>query len=139
EIALLKAEEDLAKAELELSQAATPQKPAAEKKREAAKAAIAAAKKALENRGETYTIPRGSLKTKENNLEAEPSLSKPFPMTSTGRRSALAKWITDRQNPLAARVAVNHVWMRHFGKPLVPTVFDFGRKGTKPTHPELLD
>ena len=34
---------------------------------------------------------------------------------------------------------MNHVWLRHFGKPLVPTVFDFGRKGTPPTHPELLD
>jgi hypothetical protein len=36
-------------------------------------------------------------------------------------------------------VAVNHVWLRHFGQPLVPTVFDLGRKGTAPTHPELLD
>jgi hypothetical protein len=139
QFALLKAEEDLAKAELELVQAATPQKPAVEKKRDTAKNAIVAAKKALENPGETYTVPRGSLKTKENNLEAEPSLSKPFPATSTGRRSALANWISDRQNPLAARVIVNHVWMRHFGKPLVPTVFDFGRKGTRPTHPDLLD
>src|SRR4029079_16404369 len=57
----------------------------------------------------------------------------------SGRRTALAKWITATDNPLTARVAVNHVWMRHFGTPLVPTVFDFGRKGTPPTHPELLD
>lgn len=139
QVAKLKAEEELAKAELELNQAGTPQKPAAEKKRDAAKTAITAATKALENPGETYTIPRGSLKTKENNLEGEPSLSKPFPTTSTGRRTALAKWITDRQNPLAARVAVNHLWARHFGKPLVATVFNFGRKGATPTHPELLD
>jgi hypothetical protein len=62
-----------------------------------------------------------------------------FPSTSTGRRSALANWITDPRNPLTARVAVNHIWMRHFGTPLVPTVFDFGRKGTPPAHPELLD
>ena len=137
---LLKAEEDLAKAELELSlRPRTPQKPAAEKKRDAAKTAVAAATKALENPGETYTIPRGALKTQENNLEAEPSRRKPFPTTSTGRRTALAKWITDRQNPLTARVAVNHIWARHFGKPLVATVFDFGRKGAPPTHPELLD
>ena len=62
-----------------------------------------------------------------------------FPSQSTGRRSALAGWITDRRNPLAARVAVNHIWTRHMGRPLVATVFDFGRKGTPPTHPQLLD
>jgi len=63
----------------------------------------------------------------------------PFPATSTGRRSALAHWVVDPRNPLTARVAVNHVWTRHFGQPLVPTVFDFGRNGQPPTHPELLD
>jgi len=62
-----------------------------------------------------------------------------FPVQSSGRRSALAKWITDRQNPLTARVAVNHIWSRHMGSPLVSTVFDFGRQGAHPTHPELLD
>ena len=62
-----------------------------------------------------------------------------FPSTSTGRRSALASWLTDSANPLAARVVVNHLWNRHFGRPLVATEFDFGRKGTIPTHPELLD
>jgi len=62
-----------------------------------------------------------------------------FPPQSTGRRTALARWITDRDNPLTARVAVNHIWLRHMGKPLVPTVFDFGRKGSQPTHPKLLD
>ena len=62
-----------------------------------------------------------------------------YPPTSTGRRLALAQWITDRQNPLAARVAVNHIWARHFGQPLVPTVFDFGRNGQPPSHPALLD
>ena len=62
-----------------------------------------------------------------------------FPPKSTGRRTALAGWITDRRNPLTARVAVNHLWNRHMGTPLVSTVFDFGRKGAAPTHPELLD
>jgi hypothetical protein len=62
-----------------------------------------------------------------------------FIAQSSGRRRALAAWITDRRNPLTARVAVNHIWMRHLGVPLVGTVFDFGRKGTPPTHPELLD
>ncbi|QDT75513.1 Planctomycete cytochrome C [Lacipirellula limnantheis] len=58
---------------------------------------------------------------------------------STGRRRALAEWITDPQNPLTARVAVNHLWARHLGTPLVATTFDFGRKGNPPTHVELLD
>lgn len=62
-----------------------------------------------------------------------------FIPTSTGRRTALANWIVDRRNPLTARVAANHIWMRHMGAPLVPTVFDFGRNGKPPTHPELLD
>ncbi|HQZ68814.1 MAG TPA: DUF1553 domain-containing protein, partial [Planctomycetaceae bacterium] len=62
-----------------------------------------------------------------------------FPKTSTGRRTALAEWITARENPLTARVAVNHIWARHFHSPLVSTVTDFGRSGTLPTHPELLD
>jgi hypothetical protein len=51
----------------------------------------------------------------------------------------LARWIADRQNPLTARVAMNHIWLRHFGKALVPTVFDFGRNGQPPSHPALLD
>lgn len=62
-----------------------------------------------------------------------------YPASSSGRRLALAKWITDVRNPLAARVAVNHVWMRHFGQPLVGSVFDFGKNGQPPTHPALLD
>ena len=62
-----------------------------------------------------------------------------FMPTSTGRRTALANWLTDRRNPLTARVAVNHIWTRHMGKPLVSTVFDFGRNGASSTHPELLD
>jgi mono/diheme cytochrome c family protein len=62
-----------------------------------------------------------------------------YPASSTGRRAALAKWIMSRDNPLAARVAVNHIWMRHFGAPIVPTVFDFGLNGKPPTNPALLD
>jgi hypothetical protein len=58
---------------------------------------------------------------------------------SSGRRKALAEWVTDRRNPLTARVAVNHLWARHFGTPLVPTVFDFGRNGAPPANPALLD
>jgi mono/diheme cytochrome c family protein len=62
-----------------------------------------------------------------------------YPATSTGRRLALARFIASKNNPLTARVAINDMWMRHFGKPLVATVFNFGRSGKAPTHPELLD
>ena len=64
----------------------------------------------------------------------------PIPlMPTTGRRSALAKWITDPANPLTARVMVNRVWQYHFGRGLVATPSDLGTRGGKPTHPELLD
>jgi hypothetical protein len=62
-----------------------------------------------------------------------------YPKTSTGRRTALARWIASPNNPLTARVAINHIWMRHFGSPLVGSVFDFGLNGRRPTHPALLD
>jgi hypothetical protein len=62
-----------------------------------------------------------------------------YPSESTGRRLAFARWITDRQNPLAARVAVNHIWARHFGQGIVPSSSDFGRNGRPPSHPQLLD
>ncbi len=55
------------------------------------------------------------------------------------RRVALAKWITDNRNPLTWRVIVNRVWHYHFGRGLSDTPSDFGRMGSLPTHPELLD
>lgn len=68
-----------------------------------------------------------------------PRLQTTYPEQSTGRRLAFAKWLTDASNPLAARVAVNHIWAHHFGQGLVPSTSDFGRNGRPPTHPELLD
>lgn len=62
-----------------------------------------------------------------------------YPTTSTGRRAAFARWLTDGRNPLTARVAVNHVWLRHFGAALVESVFDFGQNGKPPSNPALLD
>ncbi len=59
--------------------------------------------------------------------------------TSSGRRLALANWLTQPDNPLVSRVAVNRIWQHHFGRALVPTPNDFGRLGELPTHPELLD
>ena len=62
-----------------------------------------------------------------------------YPDRSTGRRTAFARWLTDKKNPLTARVIANHIWMRHFQFGLVPTVNEFGANGREPTHPALLD
>ena len=76
----------------------------------------------------------------DSNLDpAYPPFSPTYPETSTGRRRALVEWLTRRDNPLTARVATNHLWMRHFQSPIVATVADFGMNGSAPTHPELLD
>ena len=65
----------------------------------------------------------------------------PYQLTDQleGRRLGLAKWIADPKNPLAVRSIVNRVWQYHFGKPIAGNPNNFGVKGKKPTHPELLD
>ena len=88
----------------------------------AATAEVNAAKKALDSVGTKYT-PLGPV----------------YAAKSSGRRAALSRWLASKDNPLTARVAVNHMWNWHFGRPLVETTFNFGRSGKPSSHPELLD
>ncbi len=76
-------------------------------------------------------------------LSCVPGLDAVFSEAASGpesaRRAALAEWIVDRENMLTWRSIVNRVWQYHFGRGLVDTPSDFGRNGSKPSHPELLD
>ncbi len=58
---------------------------------------------------------------------------------TSGKRRALAEWLTAHDNPVTPRVMANRLWQFHFGRGIVPTPNDFGKLGEPPTHPELLD
>lgn len=67
-----------------------------------------------------------------------PNAELKIPAGASGRLQ-VAEWLTSAENPLTARVIVNRVWQHHFGRGIVATPSDFGLRGERPTHPELLD
>ncbi len=88
----------------------------------------------------TFVLRRGAYDARGDRVEPDVperimTLSPDLPRNRLG----LARWITDRRNPLTARVAVNRIWKLHFGRGLVATTWDFGAQGELPTHPQLLD
>ena len=74
-------------------------------------------------------------------LPVDPSADDPHLITSSvdGRRLALARWIAHPDNGLTTRAIVNRIWQYHFGTGLAANGNNFGAKGDKPSHPELLD
>ena len=97
----------------------------------------------------TYVLARGDPFTPKEEVPpafpavfglAAPKFSeRPANARTTGRRSVLADWIANAQNPLTSRVMVNRIWQKHFGVGLVPTPDDFGQTGERPTNRALLD
>ncbi len=122
-----------ATAELEKSESAKNQTAIVKAKR-----VISTAQKAVSSATQRVKKADDALKS-ELTTKFNPRKQQTYPDKSSGRRLAFARWLTNRQNPLTARVAVNHIWLRHFGRGIVPTVNDFGAAGREPTHPALLD
>ena len=99
----------------------------------------------FENRTPIHVLRRGVWEHKGVAVGARPlsvlvSMAEPeLAADVTSPRTQLAKWLTDDQHPLTARVIVNRIWQHHFGTGLVRTANDFGTHGDRPSHPELLD
>jgi hypothetical protein len=88
----------------------------------------------------TYIRERGSFMSKGDVVYANtPSALGPMPHDAMPNRLGLAEWLVSEDNPLTARVAVNHFWEAIFGHGIVETAEDFGTQGDPPSHPELLD
>ncbi len=88
----------------------------------------------------THVHIRGSFLNKgEQVTAAVPATFAPLPGDESANRLALARWLVSERNPLVARVTMNRVWERYFGRGLVATSEDFGTQGDPPSHPELLD
>jgi hypothetical protein len=99
-------------------------------------AAVAAAEKKVSDAATALAAAHAAVAKPEAKYTP---LGTELPHQSTGRRLAFARWLVDRKNPLAARVAINHIWLRHFGAPLVDNMFDFGLRCPVPRNQPLLD
>ncbi|MFM7057406.1 MAG: PSD1 and planctomycete cytochrome C domain-containing protein [Planctomycetota bacterium] len=142
---LATAQSDAIAAELALARAeARPaEDPERTKQLEAATSTLATARKSLAAAmAVAATAAIASTATSSSDAATSPAwtpLGPEYPRTSTGRRKALAEWLTHPRHPLTARVAVNHIWLWHTHRPLVSSVSDFGRNGATPVNPQLLD
>ena len=89
----------------------------------------------------TFVHIRGDFLQKGDAVQpGTPAFLPPFhPRGAKADRLDLARWLVSEENPLTPRVRVNHIWRHLFGRGLVGTENDFGTRGDKPTHPELLD
>ena len=100
--------------------------------------------KDMQNPPPTFRLDRGDFLTPDTNAGPLPP-SIPGFLNATGHavelnnRLGLARWLVSRDNPLTARVTVNRIWAKYFGRGLVETENDFGFQGTLPSHPDLLD
>ena len=90
----------------------------------------------LKNRAGSRDIDPGFLSVLE---PASLEIDSPKQGNTTGRRTKLAEWLTDKEHPLTPRVIVNRIWLKHFKDGLVASPNDFGELGKAPSHPELLD
>ena len=85
-------------------------------------------------------VPPAFLTVLSANYPAEPAaITPPADGATTGRRTVLARWLTEKSNPFTARLAMNRLWQLNFRRGLAPYASDFGRLGEPPSHPELLD
>jgi hypothetical protein len=136
QLAVDKLEELIAQSYLQIQQATQKQASGPDAARAKAAAELKAAEKQLADQMTKLKSARGQL---DNGSRDYPPLGPTYPQTSSGRRLAFARWITNRKNPFAARVLVNHVWLRHFDAPLVERTFDFGLRSEQPRQAALLD
>jgi mono/diheme cytochrome c family protein len=107
--------------------------------------------KPVEGKIESFIFTGGSLQARAARVQpgvlsalrvpVDPDADDPYVISEAleGRRLAFANWVADPRNPLTARTIVNRVWQHHFGRAIAGNTINFGAKGQKPTHPELLD